>query len=75
MPYKKMGQGIIGNMRVCTGPSLPEPGAGLKIAVEWDAEWQDLAIKTHTRVWIGGINTGYAGSLEILQGRGYGRFG
>ena len=59
-----MGQGILGNIRVCPGLSISEPGACLQTAGAGATEWQDLARNTYARVWSGGIKTGYTGVLE-----------
>ena len=59
-----MVQVILGNIRVFMGLSLPEPGTGLQLASVGDTEWQAPARKSYSRGRIGGIKTGYLGSLE-----------
>ena len=69
-----MVQRILVNMRVCPGPSFPEPGMGLQFAGLGDMEWQALVSKTYASGWSGDINTGEAWSLKICTGRGGGVF-
>ena len=70
-----MGQGILVNMRVCTGLYLPETGSGLHIAGVGDTEWQALEVKKDASGGITGIKIGDAESLESCIGSGYDRFG
>ena len=70
-----MGQGILGNMRVCPGLSLPEPGACLQLAGAGATEWQAPVSKMYASGRSGGIKTGDVGSLEIWLGRGDSGFG
>ena len=62
-----MGQGIIGNMRVCPGLSLPEPGSGIHLS-----KGQATADKKDGRR-SRGINIRDTGILNILLGSGDGR--
>ena len=58
-----MGQGIIVNMRVCPGPSLPEPGEYLQLAGAGATKWQDPTTKTYTIGQSRCIEAGDEGSL------------
>ena len=60
-----MVQVILGNMWICLGPSLPEPGVLLQISSMGDTEWKARASKMYARGHIRGINNGDAGSLDI----------
>ena len=59
-----MGHVILGNMRVCMGPYLPEPGSCLQLAGLGAMEWQALLSKMYARGKSGGIKNGYVGSLD-----------
>ena len=63
-----MGQRILGNMWVCTGLSLPEPGALLHLDGARSMDWQYPMSNTYARGWSGGIKNGDVGSLEIWLG-------
>ena len=70
-----MGQGILGNMRVCPGPSISEPDTCLHLSGVGAMEWKAQENKTYASGRIRGINTGDAGSLEIWIGSGDNGFG
>ena len=63
-----MGQGIIGNMQVFPGPSLPELVAGLQLVGAGAKYCQNPARKMYARRWSKVIKTGDKGSLEIWIG-------
>ena len=69
-----MVQVIIGNMRVCLSPHLPETGADLHLAGAGSTEWKALESKTYYRGCRVGINNVDAVCLERLIGSGYYRF-
>ena len=62
-----MGQGIIGNMWVCPGLSLLEPGVGIQLS-----EGKALTDKKDASRWSRGINIRDTGILNILLGSGDG---
>ena len=70
-----MGQGILGNMRVCTRPSLFETIVGLQLASTGAMECQDPKINTYDIRKSKGINTGYTGILKSWIGIRYVLFG
>ena len=53
-----MVQVILGNLRIFTGPSLPDISSG------GATEWKAPENKTYSSRWRGGINTGDVGSLK-----------
>ena len=63
-----MGQGITGNIQVCPGPYLTEPGTGLHLADEGDTEWQDSSGKKYASERSRRINNGDVGNLNIYIG-------
>ena len=58
-----MGEGILGNMWVCMGPSILEHSVGLKIAGTGATEWQAPESKIYVIGKIRGINNGDVGIL------------
>ena len=63
-----MRQGILVNMWVFPFLSLHEHDGGLHISVPGATKQQDLTSKPYSRGCIGGINTGYVGSLDSWIG-------
>ena len=54
-----MGQGLLTNMRVYMGPSLPERGVFLQLSGAGFMEWQSLVSKMYDSGWSRCINTGH----------------
>ena len=69
-----MGQGILDNMRVCTGQSIPEPGAGIQITDAGTTEWKSPENKKDSSGRTRSIKIRYAGRLNIWLGSGDGGF-
>ena len=70
-----MGQGVLGNMQVCFGLSLPGYFEGLHIYGAGSTDWQLPSSKIYTsgrRLSIKPVDTG---SLKICLGSGDKRFG
>ena len=67
-----MGQGKLGNMQVCTGPSLPEPGAVLQLVGAGVMECQTPVRNTDDIRQSIGVNNEYKGSLKRWIGSGAG---
>ena len=70
-----MGQVIIDNIWACLGLYFFEPGEGLQLVGAEATEWQALSSKKYAIISSGGINIGYAGSLESWIGFRDGGFG
>ena len=71
LPCKKMGKGELRNMKVCTGPSIPEPGTVLQLVCAGVMECQAPASNTYDIRHRIGVNNGDKGSFKRWIGSGY----